>query len=92
MSRLNLPILYKLNFFAATPLMTHTTDLGLSIHVSMFEYVRLVPRDWDLFPGPLEWAQRACNEVETGGHGMMGWGPAASTLKDMLVRTQHARS
>jgi len=32
-----------------------------------------------------------CNEVETGGHGMMGWGPAASTLKDMPVRTQHAR-
>jgi len=26
----------------ATPLMTLTTDLGLSIHVSMFEYVRLV--------------------------------------------------
>jgi len=24
--------------------------------------------------------------VETGGHGMMGWGPAASTLKDMQVR------
>ena len=30
-----------------------------------------------------------CNEVETGGHGMMGWGPAASMLKDMPVRTQH---
>jgi len=26
----------------ATPLMTVTTDLGLSIRVSMFEYVRLV--------------------------------------------------
>jgi len=26
----------------ATPLMTLTTDLGLSIRVSMFEYVRLV--------------------------------------------------
>ena len=34
---------------------------------------------------------RRCNEVETGGHCMMGWGPASSTLKDMLVRTQHAR-
>jgi len=59
MSRLNPPILYKLIFFVATPLMTLTTDLGLSIRVSMFEYVRLVPRDWDLFPGPLEWARRA---------------------------------
>ena len=27
----------------ATPLMTLTTDLGLSIRVSMFEYVRLGP-------------------------------------------------
>jgi hypothetical protein len=27
----------------------------------------------------------------TGVHGMMGYGPAASTLKDMPVRTQHAR-
>ena len=26
----------------ATPLMTLTTDLGLSIRVSMFEYLRLV--------------------------------------------------
>jgi len=34
---------------------------------------------------------KSCNEVETGGHGMMGWGPAASTLKDMPVQTQHAR-
>ena len=33
-----------------------------------------------------------CNEVETGGHGMMGWGPGASTLKDMPVRMQHAWS
>jgi len=29
----------------ATPLMTLTTDLGLSIRVSMFEYVRLVGGD-----------------------------------------------
>jgi len=36
-------------------------------------------------------AALTCNEVETGGHGIMGWGPAASTLKDMPVRTQHAR-
>ena len=28
----------------ATPLMTLTTDLGLSIRVSMFEYVRLVTK------------------------------------------------
>ena len=28
----------------ATPLMTLTTELGLSIRVSMFEYVRLVTR------------------------------------------------
>jgi len=33
-----------------------------------------------------------CNEVETGGHGMMGWGPAVSMLKDMPVWTQYARS
>jgi len=39
----------------ATPLMTLTTDLGLSIRVSLFEYVRLVT-------GPLEWAR-----AETGG-------------------------
>ena len=35
-----------------------------------------------------------CNGMRTKVHGMMrkwGWGPAASTLKDMLVRTQHAR-
>jgi len=32
-----------------------------------------------------------CNEVETGGHSMMALGPAAFTLKDMPVRTQHAR-
>ena len=32
--------------------------------------------------------------MKTGGHGMMrkwDWGPAACTLKDMQVRTQHAR-
>ena len=33
-----------------------------------------------------------CNELETGGHDMIGQGPTASTLKDMPVRTQHARS
>ena len=45
----------------ATPLMTLTTDLGLSIRVSMFEYVRLTS-DWDIFLGPMEWAR-----AETGG-------------------------
>ena len=44
----------------ATPLMTLTTDLGLSIRVSMFELRET--GDWDLFPGPLEWAR-----AETGG-------------------------
>jgi len=35
-----------------------------------------------------------CTEMRTGVHGMMqkwGWGPAASTLKGILVRTQHVR-
>jgi len=35
-----------------------------------------------------------CNGMRIKVHGMMqkwGWGPAASTLKDMPVRTQHAR-
>jgi len=39
----------------ATPLMTLTTDLGLSIRASIFEYVS--PGDWDLFLGPLERAR-----------------------------------
>ena len=43
----------------ATPLMTLTTDLGLSIRVSMFEHST---GDWDLFLGPLEWVRE-----ETGG-------------------------
>ena len=33
-----------------------------------------------------------CTEMETGGPGMICWGPAASMLKDMPVRTQHIRS
>ena len=43
----------------ATPLMTLTTDLGLSIRVSLFE---MSTGDWDLFLGPLKWAR-----AETGG-------------------------
>ena len=47
----------------ATPLMTLTTDLGLSIRVSMFEHVSSMSTgDWDLFLGRLEWAR-----AETGG-------------------------
>jgi len=38
----------------ATPLMTLTTDLGLSMRVSMFGFRET--GDWDLFLGPLEWA------------------------------------
>ena len=49
----------------------------------------------DVSPGvgmtPGEQSSSLCNEVETGGHGMMGWGPAASTLTDMPVRAQYAR-
>jgi len=33
-----------------------------------------------------------CNEMRTGVHSMIqkwGWAPAASTLKDMLLQTQH---
>ena len=42
-----------------------------------------------LFPLSVS-SQTSCNEVETGGHGMMGLGPAASSLKDMPVWTQNA--
>jgi len=44
----------------ATPLMTPTTDLGLSIRLSMFELRET--SDWDIFLGPLERAR-----AETGG-------------------------
>jgi len=43
----------------ATPLMTPTTALGLSIRLSMFE---LRETDWDIFLGPPERAR-----AETGG-------------------------
>ena len=44
----------------ATPLMTTTTVLGLSIRLFMFELRET--GDWDIFLGPPEWAS-----VETGG-------------------------
>jgi len=44
----------------ATPLMTPTTDLGLSIRLSMFELSET--GDWDIFLGPPEQAR-----AETGG-------------------------
>ena len=44
----------------ATPLMTLTTDLGLSIRLSMFELRET--GDWDIFLGPPERAR-----AETGG-------------------------
>jgi len=44
----------------ATPLMTPTTALGLSISLSMFELCET--GDWDIFPGPPERAR-----AETGG-------------------------
>ena len=44
----------------ATPLMTPTTDLGLSIRLSMFELRET--DDWDIFLGPPERAR-----AETGG-------------------------
>jgi len=44
----------------ATPLMTPTTDLGLSISLSMFELREI--DDWDIFLGPPERAG-----AETGG-------------------------
>jgi len=34
---------------------------------------------------------KKCNGMRTRVHCMMGWGPVASTLKDMPVRTQHAQ-
>ena len=39
----------------ATPLMTPTTDLGLSIRLSMFELRET--GDWDIFLGPPERAR-----------------------------------
>jgi len=51
----------------ATPLMTLTTDLGLSIRVSMFEHVTLSETgDWSLFLGPLEWARAETSRVDRG--------------------------
>jgi len=47
----------------ATPLMTFTTDLGLSIRVAMFEYVRLATY---LFPSPLQWARAETGELTEG--------------------------
>jgi len=44
----------------ATPLMTHATDLGLSIGLSMFELRETC--EWDIFLGPPERAR-----AETGG-------------------------
>ena len=44
----------------ATPVMTSTTDLGLSIRLSMFDL--LENGDWDIFLGPQERAR-----AETGG-------------------------
>jgi len=44
----------------ATPLMTPTTDFGLSIRLSMFELRET--GDWDIFLGPPERAR-----AETGG-------------------------
>jgi len=44
----------------ATPLMTPTTDLGLSIHLFTFELRET--GDWDIFLGPLERAR-----AKTGG-------------------------
>jgi len=46
--------------FCATPLTTFTTDLGLSVRLSMFEL--LETGDWDIFLGSLERAR-----AETGG-------------------------
>ena len=55
----------------ATPLMTSTTALGLSIRLSMFELRET--GDWDIFIGPLERAR-----AETGG------GPMGVKAKGML--------
>jgi len=46
-----------------TPLMTFTTDFGLSIRVSMFEYVRLVTGT-SVLPGPLKWARAETGRAE----------------------------
>jgi len=48
------------SIFYATPLMTPTTALGLSIRLSMFELRET--GDWDIFIGPPEQAR-----AETGG-------------------------
>ena len=41
----------------ATPLMTLTTNLGLSILISIFEYVRLVTGTSSQVPWYFEWAR-----------------------------------
>jgi len=77
----------------------YTTHLLRSIPLSqtptlIFSRARTVAPLLPCHPPPRGYPVQSmskCNEVETGGHGMMGWGPATSTLKDMLVRTQYAR-
>ena len=44
--------------------MVVTTDLGLSIRVSMFKYVRLVTRN--IFLGPLESARAETSKADQG--------------------------
>ena len=46
----------------ATPLMTPTTDLGLSIRLSMFELRET--GDWDIFSGPPERARAEIGEPD----------------------------
>jgi len=48
----------------ATPLMALTTDLGLSIRVSLFELRET--GDWDLFLGPLELARAKIGGADRG--------------------------
>ena len=45
----------------ATPLMTPTTDLGLSIRLSTFEFRET--GDWDIFLGPPERARAESDSV-----------------------------
>jgi len=47
----------------ATPLMNLTTDLGLSIRVSMFD---MSTGDWDIFLGPLEWERADTGRADRG--------------------------
>jgi len=69
----------------------HEVNIGPTVRIGHINPRGTLTPDKILSLQKLTVVQHFCNEVETGGHGMTGWGPADSTLKDMPVRTQYAR-